>query len=148
MYNLNKNGGYTPPTQFNQQYGYAGQPARYPMDMQQGYLQMAQIPAQMTYFKGRPVVSIDEARAAQIDFDGSLYVFTDLGKGKIYTKQFNPDGTATLHTFVLEQEKEAEPVEFATKAELDTAISNLQETLTALVKESVNAIHTPRKIEF
>jgi hypothetical protein len=41
---------------------------------------------QMNYIKGRPVVSIDEARASQIDLDGSLYVFPDLGNKKIYTK--------------------------------------------------------------
>ena len=33
---------------------------------------------QGNYIKGRPVVSIDEARASQIDLDGSLYVFPDL----------------------------------------------------------------------
>ena len=31
------------------------------------------------YIKGRPVASLEEARAAQIDFDGSLHVFTDIG---------------------------------------------------------------------
>ena len=41
---------------------------------------------QVNYIKGRPVVSIDEARASQIDLDGSLYVFPDLGNKKIYTK--------------------------------------------------------------
>jgi len=41
---------------------------------------------QTNYIKGRPVVSIDEARASQIDLDGSLYVFPDLGNKKIYTK--------------------------------------------------------------
>lgn len=40
-------------------------------------------------FKGRPVSSKEEARAAQIDFDGSLWIFTDIGNGKIYTKQIN-----------------------------------------------------------
>ena len=41
---------------------------------------------QQNLIKGRPVVSIDEARASQIDLDGSLYVFPDLGNKKIYTK--------------------------------------------------------------
>ena len=41
---------------------------------------------QQNFIKGRPVVSIDEARASQIDLDGSLYVFPDLGNKKIYTK--------------------------------------------------------------
>jgi len=44
------------------------------------------LPAQQNFIKGRPVVSIDEARTSQIDLDGSLYVFPDLGNKKIYTK--------------------------------------------------------------
>jgi hypothetical protein len=56
---------------------------------------------QQNYIKGRPVVSIDEARASQIDLDGSLYVFPDLGNKKIYTKQINMDGTAAFNIFEL-----------------------------------------------
>jgi hypothetical protein len=49
--------------------------------------QMTMMPSPApNYIKGRPVVSIDEARASQIDLDGSLYVFPDLGNKKIYTK--------------------------------------------------------------
>lgn len=42
----------------------------------------------------RPVSSIDEVRAASIDFDGSVFYFPDLANKKIYTKQINMDGTA------------------------------------------------------
>ena len=144
MYNQNKNAGYNP-NQFNQPYGYAIPTQRYPMDIQSNYMPIQQV--QISYFKGRPVVSIDEARAAQIDFDGSLYIFTDLGKGKIYTKQFNQDGTATLNTFVLEQEKGEEPVEYVTKAEFDSALSNINTTLEGLAKVPSTAV-TSKKIEF
>jgi hypothetical protein len=51
----------------------------------QSYSALMTMP-QTNYIKGRPVVSIDEARASQIDLDGSLYVFPDLGNKKIYTK--------------------------------------------------------------
>ena len=37
--------------------------------------------------------------ASQIDLDGSLWVFTDIGNGKIYTKQINNDGTASFRTY-------------------------------------------------
>ena len=47
-----------------------------------------QIPA----LKGRPVSSIDEARATSIDFDGSVFYFPDLANKCIYTKQINLDG--------------------------------------------------------
>lgn len=49
--------------------------------------------------KGRPVTSLEEARAAQIDFDGSVFLFPDIANGKIYTKQINLDGTATLKEY-------------------------------------------------
>ena len=57
------------------------------------------------FLKGRPVVSIEEARAAQIDLDGSIFVFTDIGNKKIYTKQLNLDGTATLKTYIFTEDE-------------------------------------------
>ncbi|MEG3007472.1 MAG: hypothetical protein RR806_08385 [Oscillospiraceae bacterium] len=49
----------------------------------------------------RPVTSIDEAKGAMIDAFG-IYVFTDFGNGKIYTKQITNNGTAEINTFLLE----------------------------------------------
>lgn len=46
--------------------------------------------------KGRPVSSLEEARAAAIDFDGSVFFFPDLANKRIYTKQINLDGTASM----------------------------------------------------
>ena len=48
---------------------------------------------------GRPVSSLEEARAATIDFDGSIFYFPDLASNKIYTKQINLDGTALFKIF-------------------------------------------------
>ncbi len=56
------------------------------------------------FLKCRPVSSKDEAKAYQIDLDGSLWVFTDLANGKIYTKQINNNGTATFQTYLLTQD--------------------------------------------
>ena len=87
------------------------------------------------YIKGRPVVSIDEARASQIDLDGSLYVFPDLGNKKIYTKQINMDGTATFNVFTLVPEQA--PVEehamqmYVTKEELNKILEDFKATLPA-----------------
>ena len=61
--------------------------------------------SQNQFLKCRPVSSKEEARAFQIDLDGSLWVFTDLGDDKIYTKQVNNDGTATFKTYVLTQDE-------------------------------------------
>lgn len=88
------------------------------------------------FLKGRPVVSIEEARASQIDLDGSLFVFTDIGNKKIYTKQINLDGTASLNTFALvEEDKNTPPPEYVTKAEFDRIVSQLGNTISVLQKE-------------
>ena len=85
---------------------------------------------QPNFIKGRPVVSIDEARASQIDLDGSLYVFPDLGNKKIYTKQINMDGTASFNVFELAEPQESarQPV-YVTKDELDEILSNFKASL-------------------
>ena len=51
--------------------------------------------------KGRLVSSLEEARATSIDFDGSVFYFPDLANKRIYTKQINMDGTATLCVYEL-----------------------------------------------
>jgi hypothetical protein len=89
---------YSSPLQQTPQYYYGYNPQRAQMIPQE---QPVVQNYALNYIKGRPVVSIDEARAAQIDLDGSLYVFPDLGNKKIYTKQINMDGTATFNVFEL-----------------------------------------------
>lgn len=116
--------------------------------MEQQYPQFAQQnmygqqnPAQQSqsagFIKGRAVTSIDEAKAAMIDLDGSLHVFTDTGNKKIYTKQINLDGTATLNVFSLEEPKPVQvtpeaPSVFVERSELDTVVNSLKEELAAL----------------
>lgn len=51
--------------------------------------------------KGRPVSSIEEVRAAQIDFDGSLFIFPDIANHRIYTKKVCMDGSAELNAYEL-----------------------------------------------
>lgn len=79
------------------------------------------------FLKGRPVASIDEARVAQIDLDGSLYVFPDLSNHKIYTKSINIDGTASFNVYSLDNSKEtAAATAYVTRAELEAALSQLK----------------------
>lgn len=86
---------------------------------------------QQGLIKGRPVVSIDEARASQIDLDGSLYVFPDLGNKKIYTKQINIDGTATFNVYELSAPalSPATP-DYVTREELEKAMAELRQSFT------------------
>ncbi len=76
--------------------------------------------------RGRQVSSIDEAKAAQIDFDGSVFYFPDLAHNKIYTKQVMMDGTASLLTYAIVQEKKQETPEYVTKEEFNNTISELK----------------------
>ena len=105
------------------------------MQNQQMYPQML---SQPNYLKGRPVVSIEEARAAQIDLDGSLFIFTDIGNKKIYTKQINVDGTAPLNVYSLVEEKEQAPLaenEYVTKLEFNQALSQIQAMFNSIPRE-------------
>ena len=82
------------------------------------------------FLKCRPVSSKDEARAYQIDLDGSLWVFTDLGNDKIYTKQVNSDGTATFKTYAFtKDENPYASTEYVTKEEFNKVIQALMATM-------------------
>ena len=80
-----------------------------------------QIPA----LKGRPVSSIEEARASAVDFDGSVFYFPDLANKKIYTKQINLDGTASLLMYELKEIPIEEAPSYVTRQEFDTTISSI-----------------------
>lgn len=127
--------------------------------VQQQYQRLAQLEAQAqiqpqyemspnvgqtNMLKGRPVVSMEEARAAQIDLDGSLFVFTDIGNSKIYTKQINLDGIAILKTYSLVEDTTSSE-NYITKTELDKAIASIRDEFskglderTVGVNESIN----------
>lgn len=79
--------------------------------------------------KGRPVSSIDEARATSIDFDGSVFYFPDLANRCIYTKQINLDGTATLLMYELKEIPVAEQPNFVTREEFENTITQLKNLL-------------------
>ena len=86
-----------------------------------------------TGLKGRLVSSLEEARATSIDFDGSVFYFPDLANKRIYTKQINIDGTATLCMYELReipQEKEISGLvpsveKFVTREEFERVLAQL-----------------------
>lgn len=101
---------------------------------------------QFSGIKGRPVASIDEARASMIDFDGSIFYFPDTANKRIYTKQINLDGTSSLKIYtLLEQPLEQQqnttlelPDNVVLKDEFDKTVSVLVqeiENLKGVIKE-------------
>ena len=80
--------------------------------------------------KGRPVASLEEARASSIDFDGSVFYFPDLANKRIYTKQINLDGTAKLLMYELsELPTDAPPSSFITREEFEATIAEFKKML-------------------
>jgi hypothetical protein len=79
------------------------------------------------------VSSLEEARATSIDFDGSVFYFPDLANKRIYTKQINIDGTATLcmyelKEFPIEENKAVYPSvdKFVTREEFERVLAELR----------------------
>ena len=83
--------------------------------------------------KGYPVSSLEEARAAVVDFDGSVFFFPDIVNKRIYTKQINLDGTATLNMYEKTEIPVPAPVEsmYVTKEDFNTAFGELRELILA-----------------
>ncbi len=101
---------------------------------QPNYLRTAQ---SQNGLKGRLVSSLEEARATPIDFDGSIFYFPDLANKRIYTKQINMDGTATLNMYELREtpamnENPQVPQSinnFITRDEFEQVIGRIQQQL-------------------
>lgn len=106
------------------------------MEQQQQQQQQQQQYIQAS-IKGRAVTSIEEAKAAMIDLDGSIFVFPDVANKKIYTKQINLDGTASLNTYSLDAPvvgpvKSWEDVTASMQGEIDSLkeeLRNVQSTI-------------------
>ena len=83
--------------------------ANYPQTFPQRYpQQQIQMPVN-NIVKGRVVTGIEEARAAQVDLDGTPSYFPSLGEGKIYVKYIGMDGLPVFQTFIVEQPKPQMP---------------------------------------
>ena len=110
---------------------------------------LRQAPPQ-TGLKGRPISSLEEVRAASIDFDGSIFYFPDLANKRIYTKQINMDGTATLNMYEFKEMKDEikesivlpSTENFVTKDELQQVLAEFRQSL---VEKTAPA--PPKKVE-
>ena len=115
-----------------------------PMYQVPNYLRQA--PPQVN-LKGRLVSSLEEARATSIDFDGSVFYFPDLANKRIYTKQINMDGTASLCVYELRElpvEREdsgfvPSTEKFVTREEFERVLAELRQ------KPTEPAVSAPAK---
>ena len=122
-----QNYNYYPQQPINQQV-----PQQQPQYQVPSYLRQA--PPQVS-LKGRLVSSLEEARATSIDFDGSVFYFPDLANKRIYTKQINIDGTASLYVYELREtpiENEASGFvpsveKFVTREEFERVLAELRQ---------------------
>ena len=77
------------------------------------------------FLKGRPVSSLEEARGTAIDFDGSIFYFPDLANNRIYTKQINFDGTASLCMYELTPIEPQLTTDYVTRKEFEETLAKL-----------------------
>lgn len=95
--------------------------------------------------KGRPVTSIEEARATSIDFDGSIFYFPDLANKRIYTKQINMDGTSSLNVYEWKNDPVVNSPQYITREEFETVLEQLK---VALSEKQQQKEEQTKKFEF
>lgn len=83
----------------------------------------------------RPVSSIEEVRAALIDFDGSVFYFSDLSGKRIYTKQIGMDGAAQINMYELKEmpmmeQQMVDTSNFVTRGEFEELANRIKNYLT------------------
>ena len=108
---------------------------------------MGPVSSPSVMLKGRPVSSLEEARAATIDFDGSIFYFPDYANRCIYTKQINMDGTSSFMMYELKEIPVEKPKEYITREEFDTAIQQLTSQLAKPAPKPA-AAEPPVKLNF
>ena len=96
-------------------------------------VQPLQAPQSVQMLKGRIVASIEEAKASQVDFDGSTTYFACPAEQKIYAKSIGLNGLPTFLTYKLD----AEP-----KEEINQDFGDRLSTLEKKVKELYDELTT------
>ena len=102
------------------------------------------------YLKGRAVTGIEEVRGTIIDQDGSLFIFPDIGHNKIYTKQINIDGTATINSFALEKTPVQTEQKYVEVEQMNKIINSFNQQIQVLqqkVEELSSAETSNKKVE-
>ena len=74
-----------------------------------------------------------------VDFDGSLFYFPDYANRRIYTKQINMDGTASINMYELKElpnNSQSNNVDFITRNEFNNALSQIKEAFSQLTQQA------------
>ena len=127
-----------------------------PRQQQQPSPQMQQMQMQQQippFLKGRPVSSLEEVKAIPIDFDGSIFYFPDIANRKIYTKQINLDGTATINMYEYKVISIAqEPIQkdtnntYITRDEFEQSMGKIKEMFAAIPSSQATSMQVePQK---
>lgn len=108
---------------------------------QQAYQQPQMFPTQMsgTYLKGRIVTGMDEAKAAQIDLDGTSTFFPCPAEGKIYEKSIDLNGLPVFRVYQLSNPQEQKQVVYAERS----CVDNLIQRVDRLEKQIGGMNHEP-----
>lgn len=110
-------------------------------NMQQQYRPMPPQPAMPMYgIKGRPVTNIEEARAAQIDFDGSTSYFPCPAERKIFAKGLDLNGNPVFEVYQLVNGNVQQPAYVESSAFM--ALQQRVEQLEAALKGANNNVQT------
>ena len=111
------------------------------MQQQQAYRPMPPQPAMPMYgIKGRPVTNIEEARAAQIDFDGSMSYFPCPAERKIFAKGLDLNGNPVFEVYQLVNGNVQQPAYVENSAFM--ALQQRVELLEAALKGANNNVQT------
>lgn len=106
---------------------------------QQMQVPQFQMATQQQTLKGRVVTGVDEAKAAQIDFDGSSTFFPCPADGKIYEKFLGLDGLPVFRVYQIVQPQEQKQPVYAERSYVDNLIKrvdNLERALGGVAHES------------
>ena len=104
-------------------------------------------PTATTLQQVRPVSSIEEVKACPIDFDGSVFYFTDVANKRIYTKQINLDGTVSINLYELKTDQVANSPQYITRQEFEEVISQLYKQINNKPAEIVQSPAAQSTIE-
>ncbi|MBQ8809513.1 MAG: hypothetical protein IJZ69_04190 [Bacteroidales bacterium] len=119
--------------------------------MQQQYPQpYSSMPQAQSGLKGRIVTGMEEARAAQIDLDGSVFVFPSLSENKIYTKTIDLNGNPVFevyHKSVQQETKQPVYAESGAVIALQQRVEKLEKLLQGVsVNVQSNANDVPTNV--